>query len=488
MNLYTSIFCLVATSITALASDVAQSVIRVATTSQGYNHSQPWDKAAPSKKRALAAVLDSNQVLTTAEMVTNANFIQLESPNGEHQIPAKVIAVDYEVNLALLAPKEESGLDIIKGFKGLSLADPAHLGDTVEVVQIEDNGMPIITEGRVQSVDVVASFVSGHYFLNYEIKASMQSAANSYTVPVMKNDKLLGLLTSYSSKDQLIDVIAPEIISAFLKDARDGEYLGFPSLGIATSRTTDVHFRDWLKLSSDQGGLYVQRVKRNSSAEKAGIKAGDVLISINQKPLDRRGYYQANGYGQLHWSHLIRGSQAVGNQIKLSLLRDGETVEVTATLERSPDGMIPTHMYGKAPRYLVKGGLIFQELNKSYLKAFGDDWLTRAPLNLIDAINHPEDYDEKRNRLVFISASIPTPATLGYENIRSVIVEEVNGQVIKDIPSLIAAFSNVPENGIHTLKLDNQPETIYLDAKASDKVDRELLMRGLPSLSRQEEQ
>lgn len=485
-KLLTASFIL-ATTLSGFADDLSKSVIRVASSLQSFNPSQPWEKTSPSKRHALGAILKSNQVLTTAEMVTNANFIQLESANGEHKIPAQVVAIDYEANLALLEPRSDSDKTTLSNFEGLELAKPAHLGDTVNVIQIEDNGMTLVTDGKIQAADVSSSFVSGHFFLNYEVKASMQSAGSSYTLPVLREGKLLGLLTSYSSKDQLVDVIAPQIISAFLADARDGEYQGFPSLGIGTTRTTDTHFRDWLKLPNDTGGLYITRVLPNSAASKAGVKTGDVLTEISGKAIDRRGYYQANGYGQLYWSHLVRGSHPVGSDIKLGLLRDGKKVEVTATLERAPAGIIPSHTYGKAPRYLVKGGLVFQELTKSYLQAFGDDWVARAPLKLLDALNHPEDYENGRKRLVFISASIPTPATLGYESLRSVIVEEVNGQVIEDIPSLIAAFKQTPGNGIHTLKLDSQPETIYLDAKTSDAVDTQLLSRGLPSLSRETE-
>jgi S1-C subfamily serine protease len=487
MKTFITIAVAAASTFSALGAEVSDSVIRVASTMQGYNPSQPWDKNAPSKRRALGAVLSNKQVLTTAEMVANANFIQLETTDGESQLPASVIAVDYEANLALVEPNTELGKATLAEMPGLELAPPAHLGDTAQIIQIQDNGMPLITEGKIQGAEVVSSFVPGHFFLTYVVKASMQSAANSFTIPVAKDGKLLGLLTSYSSKDQLTDIIAPEIIDAFLKDAADGNYEGFPTLGVATTRTTDVHFRNWLKLPSDKGGLYITRVLRNSAAEAAGLQKGDVIISIDDKAIDRRGYYQANGYGQLYWTHLIRGSKTVGSDLKLGILRDGAETEVTATLARSPEGIVPSHTYGKAPRYLVKGGLVFQELTKSYLQAFGDDWVTRAPLNLLDVLNHPEDYEEGRDRLVFISAAIPTPATLGYESLRSVIVEEVNGKPIKDIPSLIAAFNEVPENGIHTLKIDEKPETIYLDSKASNEVDQQLLMRGLPSLSRDAE-
>lgn len=488
MSFLIQCICLLVFTSTLFANDIAQSVIRIATTSQSYNPAQPWNKKAPSTTHGLATILDTHQVITTADMVANANFIQLETPNGEHLFPAKVSVVDYESNLALLTPIHAKDQKILEQRKGLSIANPARLGDTVDIVQIADNGAPIITRGYLQTVDILSSLMTGHYFLNYSIKASMQSASNSYTVPVVKEGKLLGILTSYTSSDQIVDIIAPEIITTFLKDAKDNDYVGFPSLGITTSRTTDIHFRNWLKLSDYTGGIYVEKVTANSSAEKAGIHPGDVLLSINGNQIDRKGYYQSKIYGPLFWTHLIRGTESTGSTVSIQILRDGKELQVDAILERPAKSIIPTEMYDMAPLYLVKGGFIFQELTQPYLQAFGENWQSRAPLTLLDALKHPEDYAKERNRIVFLSATLPTPATLGYENIRNIIVDEVNGIKIKDIPSLIQAFQQKPENGIHSIKVDGHPKTLYLDAKTSDQVDKQLLSRGLPALSRQNEQ
>lgn len=468
------------------ATHLSDSLIRVASTMQGYNYSQPWEKTNTVKRNGLGAILSDQRILVTAELVTNTTFIELQTTDGIHSFPAEVAAIDYEANLALLRPATQIGTDVLKKLKPLELSAPVHLGQKVSIAQIEDNGMPLLSAGKLQGVDVVSSFIPGQFFLTYEIKASLQSSANSFTLPVLHQDKLVGLLTSYSSKDQIIDVIAPEIISIFLKDASDGKYTGFPSLGISTTSTTDQHFRAWLKLPADKGGLYISRVRPGSPADKAGIKDGDVLLSVDDQAIDRKGFYDANGYGKLFWSHLIRGVKTTDDSVKIELFRQGKPLQVTTTLARSPEGIIPSHTYDRAPRFLVKGGLIFQELSQSYLQAFGKEWESNAPVTLLDAFYHPEDYEKNRNRLVFLSSTIPTPATLGYENIRSVIIENVNGQDIKDIPSLIEAFKN-PTDGIHTIKLSDAPNTIYLDASLCDSVDKMFLQRGLPSLSRDKE-
>lgn len=470
---------------TLRAQSVETSVIRINSTIQTWSASQPWDKSAPGKRRALGALLSGNRVLTTAEMAANTTYIELENADNTRTLPAKVIAIDYETNLALLAPNNGNTEGFFKGLKPLTLAAPAKIGDEIDVWQLEDNGMPLITHATIQSVDVVSSFAQGHYFLTYEAKGSMQSASSSFTLPVVRNNKLLGLLSSYNSKDQIIDVMTPEIIGAFLADAEDGNYAGVPSIGIGVSSTVDPSFRKWLKLPEEVGGLYITRVRKKSSAEQAGLKKGDVMIAIGDKQIGRRGYYTDPNYGRIFWSHLVRGSHKVGEQITFTILREGKEQKITATMARAGKRLVPAATYDQAPTYMVKGGFIFQELSATYLRAFGKDWQSTAPLNLLDVLSSPEDYEEGRNKLVFLSATIPTPATTGYERLNNLIISKVNGQLIADISTLISAFQTPGNDGLHTIEFDDgMPKTIYLDAQTSDMIDADLLKRGIPALSR----
>ncbi len=466
--------------------NIKDSLVRVNSTQQRWNTSQPWDKLAPSSRGALGVLLENKHILTTAEMAANSTYIELENADSTRTLPATVVAIDYESNLALLAPGNGNAESFFSALQPLALGKPAKIGDQVDVWQLEDNGMPLITKATIQGADIVSSFTRGHYFLTYEAKGSMQSATSSFALPVIQDGKLLGMLSSYNSKDQIIDIIAPEIIAAFLADAADDDYQGFPSLGIGITNTVDPNFRLWLKLPEDMGGLYITSVRKRSAAEKAGILKGDVLLAIEDKVIGRRGYYDNEKYGRLFWSHLIRGGHQVGDEIKITLLRDGEKKEITAELTRSGKKLIPNHMHDQAPNYLVKGGFIFQELSATYLEAFGSDWRSKAPLNLLDAFINPEDYEEGRNKLVFLSATIPTPATTGYERIRNFIIAKVNGQEIADIASLIKAFETPDADGLHTIEFtDGQPKIVYLDANTSDTIDAKLLQRGIPALSRQ---
>jgi hypothetical protein len=319
------------------------------------------------------------------------------------------------------------------------------------------------------------------------VKASMQSATSSFSLPVLQNGRLAGVLISYNSKDQICDVAATDIVSRFLKEAAGGNYKGFPSLGVSIARTEDNSFRQWLKLSDDQGGLYLRSVRKGGAADMAGIRKGDVLLAVDGHAIDRRGFYQYPNYGSLSWGNLIRGEKFTGDTITLSLWRDGKPLEVKATLTREEEGsrLVPNYSFGKAPNFLIKGGLVFQELSRPLLESFGEDWATRAPLNFLDALENPEKYEGKVDRIIFLSASIPTPATVGYESLRNLIVRKVNGKEIRNMKDLASAFKG-NLTGLHSIEFAEEDFTIYLDEAVSTAVDSQLLKRGITRLSRAE--
>ena len=466
--------------------DVKSSLVRINSTQQTWNLWQPWEKNAPARRRALAAIVGPQLVVTTAELVADATYLEFESADGSRFTPARVIAADYEANLALLGPaSEEKGAAFFEGTVPFEITSPPKIGASLDVLQLEDNGLPIFTSGTLQSVGISPNLMPGQSFLTYLVKASMQSASSSYTLPVLLERKLAGVLISYNSKDQLCDVISTDILARFINESSQESYGGFPSLGVSVARTEDNSLRQWLKLSDDQGGIYIRSIRKGGAADRAGLRKGDVVLAVDGQPIDRRGYYQHPNYGSVSWGHLIRGEKASGDTVTLSLLRGGEPLELTATVESEDENarLVPTNLYNRAPNYLVKGGLVFQELSLPLLESFGEDWRTRAPLNLMDTYENPENYQESMDRVVFLSGAIPTPATVGYERLRNLIVRKVNGRDIRDMKSLIQAFEEL-DGDLHTIEFADDNLTIHLDELLSTNVDSQLLQRGITRLSR----
>ena len=468
--------------------DVKASVVRINSTQQSWNPWQPWEKNPPRKRRALAAIVGPQRVLTTSELVADATYLEFESADGTRFAQAKVIAVDYEANLALLGPaSEEKGDALFAGTVPFVITTPPKIGNTLEILQLEDNSLTLLTPGILQSIDVAANFLPGHSFLTYMVKASMQNAASSYSLPVLCGGKLAGVLISYDVKDQLCNVASTDIVARFLKMASDGTYAGFPSLGVTIARTEDASLRQWLKLTDDQGGLYIHSVRKGGAGGTAGLKPGDVLLAVDGQAIDRRGYYAHPNYGKLSWGHLIRGERSTGDSVVLSVLREGKPLELKAVLTREEEStrLVPSHQFDRAPNYLLKGGLVFQELTRPILEGFGEDWPSRAPLDLLDAYENPEKYEASMDRVVFLSGVIPTPATVGYERLRNLIVHKVNGKEIKNMKTLIAAFEGNSDE-LHSIEFAEENLTVYLDDSVASGVDAQLLERGITHLSHAE--
>jgi S1-C subfamily serine protease len=451
----------------------SSSILKVNATSQGYSLHIPWQKESPQAKRGLGVVLAGNRVLVTAQMVSDATYIELELPESGQRLPAKVQAVDYEANVALLAPAANGGKEkeFFAGLKAMSVDTSARIGDSLSVWQTGRVGDLIVTPLRISKVLTQRYVVDGASFLVYEAQGIIRSEANSFTLPVVKGGKLAGLLLTYDSKNQVATILPAPIIEHFLKDTADGKYEGFPSLGVEFQQTLDEQFRDYLGIAKRKGGVFVSGVMKGASADKIGVKKGDIVLSINGFAIDSRSDYQDPQFGALSASHLVRGRAFVGDKIEVKVLREGKEISLNGELIRKQpqDFLVTPYIFDRGPNYIMMGGLLFQELSKPYLGAFGGDQQGGAILRLARIAEQPEKYEEEgRRKLVFLSAVLPTPSTQGYERLGGQAINSVNGKKINDLADLDAAFK-APQDGIHTIELADFPKLLHLDAIAAER-------------------
>jgi len=93
--------------------------------------------------------------------------------------------------------------------------------------------------------------------------------------------------------------------------------------------------RGWVGIEMDQdsesGEMFLTRVVPNSPAERAGLRAGDVLVSLNQVEFCEKN--KAKMYE-------VRKDWAPGKRITYSILRDGKTIEISMKLGELPDDVL----------------------------------------------------------------------------------------------------------------------------------------------------
>jgi S1-C subfamily serine protease len=456
----------------------SNSLVKVNATSQAYNLHLPWQKESPSGRRGLGVVLEGNRVLVTGQMVANATYIELELPESGQKVPAKVLAVDYEANLALLeSPPSDKQKAFFAGLKPMAVDTGTRIEDKVDILQAGRVGELIKSPLVISKVLIRRYNVEGSGFLVYEANNIVRSEANSFTLPVVKDGKLVGLLLSYDSKNQVTTILPAPIIEHFLKDVADGSYEGFPSLGMEMQSTMDEQFREYLGLKPDAPGVLISMVMKGGSADKAGMKKGDILVAINGFSIDSRGDYKDPQYGPLSSSHLVRGRAYVGDKVEIKVIREGKEVVLKSELaRRKPDDfLVLPYLFDKGPRYVLMGGLLFQELSRPYLDAFGDEQRGGAILRLAHIATHPDKYEEEgRRKLVFLSLVLPTPSAQGYDKLGGQVINKVNGQVIKDLNDLADAFKN-NKGTVHVIELNDFPHILYLDGFNAERDNMRLL-------------
>lgn len=440
------------------------SAVRVNATNQPYDFSKPWGKKNPYTRRAIGAVLPGGRVLVTGELVANSNYVEFEYADGSRKFPAEVETVDYEANLALLKTADP---DFAKPLTPLELTT-AKVGDTISAWQLENNGNLLATNGVMTTAEVSRYPVDDSTFLMYRVTASLQARENSFTMPMVKDGKLVGMLARYDATSTNIDVIPTPVIEHFLRAAAKPPYQGFPRAGMTFANTRDPQLRRFAGLQGKvQGGVYVTDVLPGSPADIAGLVRGDVIVRVDDQSVDQDGNYRDPVYGKIAVSHLLSTRHDVGDAVRLTIWREGAEKVLTATLtHRSPqDFVVDPYIIDRAPRFYILGGLVFQELSRQYLREWGADWAKKAPIDLVFLDRQQNELFKGAGRkIVFLSRVLPTDATVGYEDLHQLIVTKVNGQEITRLEDIAAAVDKATD-GLHKIEFDGDPAEVFLSAE-----------------------
>lgn len=456
------------------------SLVRVNSTNQAFDFFRPWMKKAPYMRRGLGVVLADHRILVTAELVANRTYIELEKADSAEKSQAEVVVVDYDCNLALLRPVNP---EFLAKARPLKLDSGARVGDRAMILQLESNGLIAQTPATITTVTVTGYPMDHLSLLTFRISAPLQNREGSFTIPAVRDGRLLGLLMRYDARSQTADIIPAPVISHFLEAAKLEKYPGFPRAGVAFASTRDPQFRRYIGLQ-ETGGVYVTEVKPGGPGEKAGLRKGDVILSVGGKAVDQDGNYDNPEFGKISFSHLTSTAARAGDTLDFVILREGkkETLPVVLTpIDRSRVVSEP-YFFDRQPKYFILGGLVFQELSRGYLQEWGGGWPKEAPQRLVYLDAYQDDQDKAGGKVVFLSQVLPSPDNLGYQNLDHLVVKKVNGVEIKNLDDLARAAA-IPVDGFHKIEFDDDPGFIYLDAEATEKNKTQLQQDyNIPSL------
>ena len=263
-------------------------------------------------------------VVTNNHVVDNANTIKVQMSDGR-KFDAKVVGKDPRSDIALIQIQDPKNLTAIK----LADSDALRVGDYTVAI-----GNPFGLGETVTSGIVSALGRSGLNAENYENFIQTDAAinrGNSGGALVNLNGELIGINTAILAPDGGNIGIGFAIPSNMVKNLTSQmvEY-GQVKRGELGIMGTELNSELAKAMKVDaQRGAFVSQVLPNSSAAKAGIKAGDVITSLNGKPISSFAALRAQV-----------GTMPVGSKLTLGLLRDGKQVNVNLELQQSSQNQV----------------------------------------------------------------------------------------------------------------------------------------------------
>ncbi|MCS7261314.1 MAG: trypsin-like peptidase domain-containing protein [Anaerolineae bacterium] len=291
----------------------------------------------PSEGTGSGFVIDTQgHIVTNYHVIENAESIEV-TLSDETKLPAQLVGVDPPNDLAVLRialPPEKltpvplgDGATLRVGQRAIAIGNPFGLDRTLTVGVISALGRPLQIDNNTVIYNVIQTDAainpgnSGGPLLN------IRGEVIGVNTAIRQNAEGIGFAVSVDTVRRVV----PELI-------RYGRY-AHPWLGILGYSITP-ELAQALNLPVERGVL-VARLYRNSPADIAGIRGavrqvrvgnqriligGDVLVAINGVPI--RDWNSLQEY--------LEENTRVGQTVTLSILRDGQPLELSVTLAEQP--------------------------------------------------------------------------------------------------------------------------------------------------------
>ncbi|MEO7773645.1 MAG: Do family serine endopeptidase [Steroidobacteraceae bacterium] len=278
-------------------------------------------------------------IVTNAHVIENASEITVTLQDGRDLI-AEVIGTDEPSDVAVLKVKST-------GLAQLALGDSSRLevGDFVVAIGNPFGLTHTVTSGIVSALG--RSGINNDGFEDFIQTDASINPGNSGGALVNLRGELIGINTAILSRTGgnigIGFAIPVNMAHGVMDQLRQFGKVRRGILGVNIySVTPDI--AKSLGMASAQGAL-VSQVVEGSAAQKAGIKAGDVITAVNSKPVKTNSDLR-NSVGLLR----------IGDQVDVALLREGKVVKVTAVIGETPsagDGSNPAAARPVVPKPAV---------------------------------------------------------------------------------------------------------------------------------------
>ena len=329
-----------------------------------------FDRQYKSTSLGSGVIIDGKRgfVLTNAHVIERAGTIKIVMQD-EREFEAQIVGADPDSDLAVLKIDSGEALPAIE----MGTSDDLMIGETVIAIGNPFGFSHTVTTGVISAVNrsIRAENREFHNFI--QIDASI-NPGNSGGPLLNINGDLIGINTAIYAKAQGIGFAIPiskakKIISDLIQF---GEVIQ-AWIGI-TVQNLDDKLAQYLNYSENKG-VMVKAVEPRSPAEKAGLRLGDIIVSIGDHKINSELDYGS-----------VQKTYAAGDKLVATYWRDGKNktvaietnvfpIELAEDLAYRLLGIKVENLTAKARkrfRINARQGVLISEINKkSYLAGIG---------------------------------------------------------------------------------------------------------------------
>ena len=281
---------------------------------------RPKQSQQPSAMASGSGVILSNDgyIVTNNHVIEDANEIEVVL-NDKRTFAAQLIGTDPNTDLALLKI-EATNLPTIE----IGNSDDLRVGEWVLAVGNPFNLTSTVTAGivsaKARSINILNSDMKIESFIQTDAAVN---PGNSGGALVNTRGQLVGINTAIASQTGSYAGYAFAIPTAIMqKVVADLRQYGTVQRALLGIRMLDItqQVKDQLSLESMEG-VYVGEVISGSAADKAGMKAGDVIVQVDGRPINASSQLQEQ-----------IGRKNPGDQITILVRRGHRSVSLQVTL------------------------------------------------------------------------------------------------------------------------------------------------------------
>ena len=415
--------------------DVRDAIVKIYTVHNRPNYYNPWTTYGPRSSTGSGAIVKGKKILTNAHVVGNQTFLQVRRNGESKRYQAHLLAVSHEADLALLTVDDESF------FEGIEPLEFGPLPNTQQEVLVY--GFPLggdsmsITKGVLSRIEHQRYAHSSCNFLAGQIDAAINPGNSGG--PVIVSNRVVGVVMQGMTSAENIGYMVPiePVAHHFFKDIEDGTYDGFPSMGAVMQEMENPSLKARFNVPEDETGVLINMILPDSPADGV-LQDGDVLVQIDGQDVAEDGTVEFRPEQRTKLSYFIQKRQ-IGETLPIRILRDGEALAKEVTLDRSlrEDWLIQEEAYDVLPTYYIYGGVLFCPLSKNLLKEWGNNWYNAAPKEFV-AMLGSNFSTEEQDEVVIVLKVLAAGVNQGYHNVSNWIVDEVDGEKIRNLKDLIA--------------------------------------------------